>query len=305
MDFPKHYVIPHPLIFLKPEKLMPQPDPIHFNYVKEFTKLSLWYVHKRFREGETDFEGTVNSRVNIYRNTTLYDGKRHPSSGDVGQVWADLLSQLKAIFDQHFDDPSTAQLEENGLNLLLPYLRKRRDPMPSPESRPYECWTYNYSEDRVHIHIFNVYQPKSPLSEMHSHFAASLIRLLKNVQLKRPDIEVVSCGSWLNSASPFLALFPQSWKASAEPRPEVRYTMGHWGQFADRRGDFHARNGAFLRETGDFRFPNLSCQAPIAEVLGHLEERFSGAVAYNGNRSAQLERVLVESRSISKPSERN
>ena len=58
-------------------------DSIHINYVKEFTKLSLWFVHKRLREGESDFEALVNGRVNIYRNTSLYDGKHHPSSEDV------------------------------------------------------------------------------------------------------------------------------------------------------------------------------------------------------------------------------
>ena len=259
---------------------MSQYDAVRINYVREFTKLSLWYAHKRFREGETDFEGTINGRVNIYRNTILHDGKRHPSSEDVGPEWADILNQLKAVFDQHMVEESTKQLEKSGLELLYPYLKMQSGSLPLPKDRPYDCWTYNYT-DHVHIHIFNIYQPRSPLSEMHIPFAASLIRLLRDVKIERPDIESVSCGSWLNSAPRFQALFPKQWIQNAEPRPDVRYTMGHWGQFTDRRGDFHTWNGAHFRATGEFPLRNLRCEAPIAAVLAHLVENFPEAVAYN------------------------
>ena len=197
---------------------MSQQDAVRINYVREFTKLSLWYAHKRFREGDTDFEGMINGRVNIYRNTILHDGKRHPASEDVGPEWAAILNQLKTIFDRHMTDESTKQLEESGLELLAPYLKKQNAPLPLPKDRPYECWTYNYT-DRVHIHIFNVYQPKSPLSEMHMPFAASLIRLLRDVKVERPDIESVSCGSWLNSSPPFQALFPEQWTRKRRTAP--------------------------------------------------------------------------------------
>ncbi|MCZ6679739.1 MAG: hypothetical protein O7E52_21115 [Candidatus Poribacteria bacterium] len=267
---------------------MSQLDPIRVNYVSEFTKLSLWFVHKRLCEGERDFERLVNGRVNIYRNTSLYDGKRHPSGEDVGPEWADILARLRAVFDYHVDAPSTEQLEAAGLDLLWPYLKARLiqegNPLPSLEDRPYECWDYDYNGNRLNIHIANLYQPRSPLSDMHIPFAVSLIRLLHDSLVRRPDIEVVRCGSWLNSAPPFQALFPERWNQSAQPRPDVRYTMGHWGQFMDRRGDFHARNGALFRETGEFPFPNLSCESPIEEVLAHLAEHFPKAVAYNVQR---------------------
>ena len=256
-------------------------DSIHTNYVKEFTKLSLWFVHKRLCEGESDFEALVNGRVNIYRNTSLYDGKHHPANGEAAPEWAEILKELRTVFDRYMDVPSTEQLEAAGLDLLLPHLKKRPDPLPPPETRPYECWTYDYGEDQLNIHILNVYQPRSPLSDMWIPFAASLIRLLQDSQIRRPNIEIVRCGSWLNSVPPFQKLFPERWKQSAEPRPEVRYTMGHWGQFTDRLGDFHARNGALLRETGEFPFANLRCECPIDEVLAYLKENFPAAVEYN------------------------
>ncbi len=258
-----------------------QHDSIHINYVKEFTKLSLWFVHKRLCEGETDFEGLVNGRVNIYRNTSLYDGKHHPSSEDVGPKWKEILKGLRAVFDRYMDASSTEQLEAAGLDLLWPHLRKCRGALPPPETRPYECWSYDYGGNQLNIHILNVYHPRSPLSDMWVPFAASLIRLLQNSQVRRPDVELVRCGSWLNSVLPFQKLFPERWKQSAEPRPEVRYTMGHWGQFTDRSGDFHTRNGALFRQTGEFPFANLRCECSIDEVLAYLTGNFLAAVEYN------------------------
>ena len=253
-------------------------DSVHINYVREFTKLSLWFVHKRLCEGENDFETLVNGRVNIYRNTSLYDGKHHPANGEAAPEWAEILKELRTIFNRYMDEASTEQLEAAGLDLLWPHLKKRRGALPPPETRPYECWTYDYGEDRLNIHIFNVYQPQSPLSDMWGPFAASLIRLLQDSHVRRPDVEIVRCGSWLNSAPPFQKLFPERWTQSAEPRPEVRYTMGHWGQFTDRFGDFHARNGAHFRETGVFPFANLRCECPINEVLAYLKDNFPAAV---------------------------
>ena len=60
--------------------------------------------------------------------------------------------------------------------------------------------------------------------------------------------------------------------------------MGYWGQFTDRHGDFHARNGVLLRETGEFPFPNLSCECSIEKVLSHLEANFPEAIEYNAQQ---------------------
>ena len=259
-------------------------DSVHINYVKEFTKLSLWFVHKRLREGESDFEALVNGRVNIYRNTVFYDGKHHPTNGEAAPEWTGILKELRTVFDHYMNALSTEQLEAAGLDLLFPYLKKRADALPPPETRPYECWSYDYGGDQLNIHILNVYQPRSPLGDMWIPFATSLIRLLQDSQVRRPAIKLVRCGSWLNSVAPFQKLFPESWKQSAEPRPEVRYTMGHWGQFTDRRGDFHARNGTLFRETGEFPFANLQCECPIDEVLAYLQGNCPAAVKYNRQR---------------------
>lgn len=264
---------------------MSQLNPIQVNYVREFIKLSLWYAHKRLRENQGDFEDLINSRVNIYRNTSLYDGQHHPSKGHLDPAWTEIHEQLRAIFNRHQNTTSTSQLEDEGLNLLWPYLEARLlqggDPPPLWKDRPYRCWRFDAKTDRIHIHIFNLYQPSSPLSEMRIPFAAALIRLLHDAQAQNPQAETVCCGSWLNSVPTFQALFPKSWIQSVTPRGDVRYTMGTWGQFTDRRGDFHTRNGTQFRKTGAFPYPSLACQCPIGEAITRLETTFPDAVEYN------------------------
>ena len=93
-------------------------DAIRVRYVTEFTRLSLWYVDKILREGEPDFARAVNLRVNIYRNTSLYDGQNHPAHQDVGPAWAEVLDRLKGIYDRRRDDPSAEGFEAEGLALL-------------------------------------------------------------------------------------------------------------------------------------------------------------------------------------------
>ncbi len=264
-------------------------DPIRLSYVKGFTKLSLWYVWRRARKGEEPFADVVNKRVNIYRNTAFYDGKRHPSGEDVGPEWRGMVDRLASLFVSRKSDSSSVGFESAGLALLWPCLEARLRVAGDGVSgeRPYECWSYDYtSSGRLNIHIDNVYRPDSPLSEMFSPFAASLVRMLVDSQARRPDVTMVRCSSWMNSTPRFRSLFPTRWAESEVVNPRIGYTMGHWGQFMDRCGDFHVENGRRFRATGTLPFPCSACECEIAESLSHLNSRFPEAVEYNRRRTA-------------------
>ncbi len=262
---------------------------VRCRYVKEFTRLSLWYVWRLAKAGTEPFVDVVNKRVNIYRNTSLYDGKRHPSGEDVGPEWADVVGRLAALYSLHEYDAATDGFEEEGLNLLWPFLEARLQAADDGLSgeRPYECWSYDYTDSgRLNIHIDNVYRPESPLSEMFTPFAASLIRMLRDSRTRRPDITIVRCSSWMNSTPRFRSLFPARWAESEVVNPHIGYTMGHWGQFMDRRGDFHAGNGRLFRATGTLPFAASACDCEIAEALSHLTTRFPEAVEFNRRRTS-------------------
>ena len=264
-------------------------DPIRLSYVKGFTKLSLWYVWRLARTGEEPFADMVNKRVNIYRNTSFYDGKHHPSGDNVGPEWADLVDRLASLFIRHRDDPRATGFENAGLALLRPCLEARLRVADEGLSgdRPYECWSYDYtSSGRLNIHVDNVYRPHSPLSEMFTPFAASLVRMLVDSRARRPDVTMVRCSSWMNSTPRFRSLFPTRWAESEAVNPRIGYTMGHWGQFMDRRGDFHVGNGRRFRATGTLPFPCSACECEVSESLNRLTNLFPEAVAYNRRRTS-------------------
>ena len=239
---------------------------IRVHYVSHFLKLSLWYVRVLMEREGIAFEDAIVSRVNVYRNTDFFDGEHHPAWGREDLDWNAYLKGLKAIFDRR----EGGAWEDEGLAYLWPRVTKggRR---PSPQGRPYHCWTYDDGEDYIALHIANVYQPKSPLSEMRGAFRDTLLQLLRDTQARRPEVETVRCGSWLNSAPPFQTLFPKSWRDSAKASSRSGIGMGHWGQFMDRTGRFHVRNGEHLRATGAFPHPCLGCHAPIDEIVARLE----------------------------------
>ena len=271
-------------------------DSIQINFLKGLTKLSLWFVAKLVQEGTSEFSDALIRRVNIFRHTDLYDGKRNPSRETVGKAWYALVDELEAIYLSSPDE-----FEDRGLHLLWPHIDARiqqPEDAEGPVARPYECWTSNVRDaglvcdktgenvqrfpcSMVEIHIDNVYKPKSQLSEMRIPFAASLIRLLEDAQRTHPDIETVRCESWMNSGPGFSCFFPPSWLEDAVPVDWINYEVSHWGQFEDRRGDFHSRNGEEFRSTGKLPFRCTSCCSPIAEVLKHLQTNFPDAVAHN------------------------
>jgi hypothetical protein len=264
-------------------------DPIRYRYVKGFTRLSLWYVWRVARTGAEPFADVVNKRVNIYRNTSFYDGKHHPSRDNVGSEWAAEVDRLAAMYSMYKEDTATDGFEEDGLNLLWPWLEarlKKGGDGPAGD-RPYECWSCDYTgSGRLNIHIDNVYQPESPLSEMFTPFAASLIRMLLDSLARRPEITRVRCSSWMNSTPRFRSLFPPRWVESEVLNPHIGFTMGHWGQFMDRRGDFHVKNGERFRAAGTLPYAASSCECGINEALDHLNGRFPEAAAYNRRRAS-------------------
>lgn len=255
---------------------------IFASYCEGFGKLSIWYARKRILEGSSDFANAFNERVNIFRNTSLSVDGLHPTKDDI-PAWNAILADVKKIFDAHIEDEDTETLEQKSLAVFWPILEARIKTyrVGRTDPRPYEAWSRDTYKNYVNIHIHNVYKPESPLSEKRTEFAAALIRLLEDIEKDHPEVDTVSCGSWLNSVPQFQALFPAAWMRNAKAGRNVRYTLGHWGQFTDRRGDFHARNGARFRETGEFPYPSLGCSDRLDAVLDHLRSTFPESVSHN------------------------
>ena len=174
-------------------------DPIRESFLQGFIRLSLFYVRNATLEGNESLEDIVNRRVDIYRNTKFFDGTHHPSSGEVDPEWTEILTRLGEIYERRKDDPPH-RFETEGLAALWPHLVMTAEDDPKSKKRPYECWTYDLCDaGTLNLHISNVYQPRSPLSEMRILFAPSLLRMIRGCRSRRPDVTDVRCGTWMNS----------------------------------------------------------------------------------------------------------
>ena len=105
--------------------------------------------------------------------------------------------------------------------------------------------------------------------------ARSLLKLLDDLEQDRPDIQIVQCGSWINSFEPFRSLFPPEWHENCRVSGPA-YTYGWWGQFMTHTGDFHYPNARHFRATGEFPFTCLVCSADRSSVREHVEKLLAG-----------------------------
>lgn len=253
---------------------------IRRNYDHECVKLKIWYVHRLLQTEQRPFAELIAGRVDIYRRTHLWDGKHHPAQGHPDPKWDGLVQQLEELFHRHRDDETTQALEEAAYALLLPAMEERLAGERKGNlwegagqvipPTPYGSFSRDYAEDRVHLHFTNVEQPKSPFWDMPG-LTRLLLKLLDDLERDRPDIRLVQCGSWINTFPPFRSLFPPEWIEDARVSGPS-YTYGTWGQFMDHTGDFHYRNAARFRATGEFPYTALVCSADRSSIRAHVEK---------------------------------
>ena len=295
------------------------------DYVEGMIRLGIWYVRQLLASGhitERHVHDALTRRVNIYRLTSLWDGVHDPACGFRDREWDRVVERLVSLV-QCFPLEQTAELEERALALLRPWLRFVPEPSPQPA---FGCWTYEVigegitdgpgllgrltngrkiaqrlqrfvglatPERHVSLHFFNACAPQSPFCNVRT-LACALRALIRDCRRQHPTVQMLWCQSWLNSQPAFLALFPETWRASAVARTPADTdarscgraslnTHNWWGQFMRSDGGFHQERGRRFRESGGrFPFPNRLCHERIDEVDSFLadvpstDQNFSG-----------------------------
>jgi len=260
--------------------------------IEQYVPLGLHVVWRLVRNG-LPFEEALSYKADIYCYTVLYDGKvlpDHPPQGWRCEPWEQASAALEAIFNRRAGDADSSAFEREGYEILRPLLepafQRDVDRWPRVEDRPYGFFTYNITDrwipgrTMIGLHLGNPFAPAGPLADLPAR-ARELRRLVDDAAQawaqehpERPAVEFIGTGSWLNDVPPFTSLFPPEWSASARPFPRLVPGKGWWGQFIDRRGGYHRRNGDHLRRTGRFPHPVLNCTCSLDALRWHLAERF-------------------------------
>ena len=249
-------------------------------HARELAKLKLWYVWWLQKHEGLDFETAVSRRVGLLRMTILWgDDPGDPKPADLDE-WRRLLTDLRNLYEKHDGDATSDVFEAEAVALLWPFLEPavERDLSVAAQwlKEGIGCFQYEFrpfytepsSEDYLTLHVRNAYQPDSPFKHF-GQMVASLREITSRAKKERPDATMLQCGTWLNRLPPFAGLFAASWLKAAHPGAPGNHT-GWWGQFMDRRGGFHSRNGRQFRETGEFPFSHLLCRCSIADLNAHL-----------------------------------
>jgi len=252
------------------------------DFVEGLVPLSLHVAWRLMGQGMS-FEEAVNIRVDIYRLTSLFDGKVFPYNAPSGwhdERWEEMLDRLRLIYALHAGEATSEAIERDGYEVFRPVLEpafaRGVAGWPRLEDRPYGFFSFNLADLKkpaaraIEIHLGNPFAPASPFAEPQER-KRELLRLITNVCRENPDVAYIATGTWLNSFPPFLAFFPPEWTASASPSVGGFWGGGLWGQFYDRRGRFHRKNAEYYRQTGSFRYTPMNCRCRIETLQAYLD----------------------------------
>lgn len=262
------------------------------NLVENLTRLSLWFAGQRALAGDP-LRDVMGSKTPLYRLTVLWDGttnRTSPEGGWQDPGWDTLVGRLERIRLRHGGRGNAEQWEQEGLDVLWPYLEPRieRDVrawpwIPSclgatrPEAGVFGFFLYEWQEvdedgGPLLLHMGNSLAPRSPFDDM-AERARDLLLLLGSARKARPNVGRLVSNSWLNSFGPFMRLFPPEWSSEATPGP-LGYTYDWWGQFVTRRGSYHSRNGQRFRLTHSFPYPSVACGCDIGTLSDYLKNEY-------------------------------
>ena len=258
------------------------------DYEIGLVKLMVWYVRElAFADSPVPISEALDLRVDILRKTTLYDG-RHPAMGLDPPIpeWDGLKIRIEAGIRRSEGVTDAGGLEEACWEMLeplvTPALPARHEESTKLLAGPYRCWRFGFLSryhadpaltDCIDLHFANACCPESPFSVAHREdLLRSLHRMLTDARQAHPQARSVMCGSWLNRLPRFQALFPPAWTASFTPSEFSSGTAGHWGQYMNRTGAFHAHNASLLRATGKHPYPCGVSHCDVDDALRHAME---------------------------------
>ena len=240
-------------------------------FVRDWLRLEAWYAWHLVQHAGLAADEVLEGRIYLFR-------RAYAREEGGWEAWkAECACRLAAL-----DGTDTVAFEQWLLAEEAPWLARYlamhfAAEYRAPLNTPYAGFSFDYTPEYrageagevcLTLHFRNAFTPESPFQHADA-LRDALQRLVARSRIERPEVIRVQCGSWLNSLSPFQALFPANWHRTATPGAPGAH-LGWWGQFMDRTGAFHARHGAYLRQTGEFPYRHLLCSCLLNELQTHL-----------------------------------
>lgn len=251
----------------------------HRDYLYEIVRLQLFFMHDWLtRHPEEKPVDVLRNRIDIYRKTDANPDALNPAVLKwETDAWQAIEQPLLQCHARHAAD--IAAFEVMGFDILKPSLDARceRDFLDDSALKAYQCGSLRYNVHaeptaRVGFHIANAVRPRSIFDNPH-YLPACFLTLMEQVEALYGATEILT-GTWLNSSSRWLTLFPQEWQDNLQPpNRNVAWHYGFWGQFITARGTFNRKFGEHLRRTGEFYYQPRASHCSIGAMRSHLLAR--------------------------------
>ena len=254
----------------------------HRQYQYEIVRLQLWFLHHWLAEHPDEtFKYVLRNRVDIYRKTDVNNGNINPVTLHWEYPeWQNMEKEAERLYNIYIND--AAAFEEAAFEVFKPSLDARceRDANDNSEASRYQCGflrhnlelTQGVPAPRLGFHIANFCTPAS-FFDYPDYMKGCFLMLLDRAEYIFHATEI-GTGTWLNSVPKWLEWFPQEWKDNmGEPRTDIQWHYGFWGQFITARKTFNAKYGQILRTTGKFPFYPRASFCRISTMREFLANR--------------------------------
>ena len=183
------------------------------NYVLQVVPLMLEHIWLSKQKGRTSFSQELLHSGWICRLVTL--DKRVLDADQQNGIagWPEVREALIDHMCVCKDEKGVPGMVARCMDMLRPILEKRFEIGYHFPERDFHCWWYTVHDNdtQLALHLVNAYQPESPFDHL-EHFLSTMQKAVLHGTSTYPNIQTVSCGSWLNNLEKFQSLWPDSFK---------------------------------------------------------------------------------------------
>jgi|TARA_B110001452_G_scaffold187386_1_gene157758 hypothetical protein len=247
---------------------------IQINYVMKAAEIMLLYCYEKKKKKK--FINLINEDCDIYRKTDLYNIKKNNFHKRKKIIWKKITIKLEI-----FSKLNKKKFIIKSLQLLKFYflqrITKNRSLIEYNTKAKFGCFSYSIIKNKVDLHmpVFQFINHKKIIkkytkNQKFNMRAEDLIKLVKSVNKKHPNVKIIQMGSWMNQYQPFKKLFPVTWKPTSKLKK--KNSIAWWGQFIKSNGDINLDIYRNFKNSLKFKYQGRFYQCKILDLKKHLEK---------------------------------
>ena len=212
----------------------------------------------------------INDDVDIYRKLNLYDQKKNEFRREKKKVWKELVKKIKK--NLKFREK---KFIKESLYSLSPFFENNyfKEFDLKPKFGPFDYKVTKKTID-LHVPLIGLYPKNLKNKEIRNELTLkSLYLLILYAQKKKPSLNMIQMGSWINENKNFRNLFPKSWKKSK--KISKNNNLATWGQFVKHDGRINLNLKNKFIKNYNFPIKPYVYKCSINDLKTHLKTKIN------------------------------